>query len=208
MAFYLTTCNEIKYCPNVYTLKGLPRWFRGKKIHLPMKEMRVWSLGWEDLLEEEVATHSRILTWKIPQTKEPGGLQSVGLQRVRHDLVAEHARTCMWKGKLTDIKKKKKSLSSCWFELDSTKPKVMKSFPLTGAREGFDREEAKQGDYLIGQSGTVSCLIWKSQVGCSHLVALKFHFRWLKCINSGLGFGLLAWGTKALEPIQSHGLLV
>ena len=57
-----------------------------------MKETWVWSLGWEDLLEEEVATHSRILTWKIPQTKEPGGLQSVGLQRVRHDWVTwEHA---------------------------------------------------------------------------------------------------------------------
>ena len=79
-----------------------------------MKEMRVWSLGWEDLLEEEVATHSRILTWKIPQTKEPGGLQSVGLQRVRHDLVTEHARTCVWKGKLTDIRKKKKA----WVHVD------------------------------------------------------------------------------------------
>ena len=43
-------------------------------------------LGWEDLLEEEMATHSRILAWKIPWTEEPGGLQSMGLQKVGHEL--------------------------------------------------------------------------------------------------------------------------
>ena len=42
-------------------------------------------LGWKDPLEEERATHSSILAWKIPWTEEPGGLQSVRLQRVRHD---------------------------------------------------------------------------------------------------------------------------
>ena len=47
--------------------------------------MWVQSLGWEDPLEEEMATYSSILAWKIPQTEEPGGLQSVGSQRVRHD---------------------------------------------------------------------------------------------------------------------------
>ena len=45
--------------------------------------MLVQSLGWEDPLEEEMATHSRILAWRIPRTEEPGGLQSMGLQRVR-----------------------------------------------------------------------------------------------------------------------------
>ena len=44
------------------------------------------SLGWEDPLEEAMATHSSILAWKIPWTEEPGGLQSMGLQRVGHDL--------------------------------------------------------------------------------------------------------------------------
>ena len=43
------------------------------------------SLGWEDPLEEGMATHFTILAWRIPQTEEPGGLQSIGLQRVRHD---------------------------------------------------------------------------------------------------------------------------
>ena len=50
-----------------------------------MQEAQVWSPGQEGPLEKGMATHSRILAWKIPQTEEPGGLQSMGLQRVRHD---------------------------------------------------------------------------------------------------------------------------
>ena len=54
--------------------------------HLPaMRETRVQSLGWEDPLEKEVATHSSTLAWKISWTEEPGRLQSMGLQRVGHD---------------------------------------------------------------------------------------------------------------------------
>ena len=48
-----------------------------------MRETLVPSLGWEDPLEEEMATHSSILAWRIPWTEEPGGLQSMGLQRAR-----------------------------------------------------------------------------------------------------------------------------
>ena len=44
------------------------------------KEMWVQSLGWEDPLEEGMATHTSIIAWKIPWTGEPGGLQSIGLQ--------------------------------------------------------------------------------------------------------------------------------
>ena len=50
-----------------------------------MRETWVRALGGEDLLEKEMATHSRILAWKIPWTEEPGGLQSMGLQRVGHN---------------------------------------------------------------------------------------------------------------------------
>ena len=54
--------------------------------HLPtMREIWVQSLGQEDLLEKEMATHSSILVWKIPWMEEPGRLQSMGLQRVGHD---------------------------------------------------------------------------------------------------------------------------
>ena len=49
------------------------------------QEMWVQSLGWEDPLEEEMATHSSILAWKIPWTEEPDGLQSMEFQRMGHD---------------------------------------------------------------------------------------------------------------------------
>ena len=61
------------------TVKNLP----------DMWENRVQSLGWEDPLEKEMATHSSILAWGIPWTEEPGRLQPMGLQRVRHDLVTQ-----------------------------------------------------------------------------------------------------------------------
>ena len=50
-----------------------------------MRETWIQSLGQEDLLEKEMATHSSILAWKIPWMEEPGRLQSMGSQRVRHD---------------------------------------------------------------------------------------------------------------------------
>ena len=50
-----------------------------------MQETWVQSLGWEDLLKKEMGTHSSILAWRIPWTEEPGGLQSMGSQRVGHD---------------------------------------------------------------------------------------------------------------------------
>ena len=57
------------------TVKGLPA----------MPETQVRSLGRENPLEKEMATHSSILAWEIPRTEEPGGLQSMGSQRVGHD---------------------------------------------------------------------------------------------------------------------------
>ena len=50
-----------------------------------MQETQVPSLGWEDTLEKGMATHFNNLAWRIPWTEEPGGLQSIGLQRVEHD---------------------------------------------------------------------------------------------------------------------------
>ena len=54
-----------------------------------MQETWVQSLGQEDLLEKEIATHSSILAWEIPWTEEPEALQSMGLQRVGHDLATK-----------------------------------------------------------------------------------------------------------------------
>ena len=58
-----------------------------------MEETWVWLLGPEDPLEEGMATRSSILAWRIPWTEEPGRLQSIGSQRVKHDWVSEHACT-------------------------------------------------------------------------------------------------------------------
>ena len=55
------------------------------RVHLPEQETRVQFLGGEDPLGKEMATHSSILAWEIPWTEEPGGLQSVGSQRIRQD---------------------------------------------------------------------------------------------------------------------------
>ena len=59
----------------------------GSVVKNPPVTWETWvrSLGWEDPLEEGMATHSSILAWRIPWTEEPGGLQSMGLQRVGHD---------------------------------------------------------------------------------------------------------------------------
>ena len=50
-----------------------------------MQETWVQFVGWEDPLEKEMSTHTSILAWEIPQTEEPGGLESMESQRVRHD---------------------------------------------------------------------------------------------------------------------------
>ena len=55
-----------------------------------VQETQVWSLGQGEPLEKEMATHSSILAWRIPWIEEPGGLQSMGSQRVRHDWVTKH----------------------------------------------------------------------------------------------------------------------
>jgi len=66
--------------------------------NLPVpQETRVQSLDWKDPLEKEMAMDSSILAWRIPWTEEPGGLQSMGLQRVRHDQASNtHTHTQKW----------------------------------------------------------------------------------------------------------------
>ena len=67
-----------------------------------MQEMQVWSLGWEDLLEKEMATHSSILALETPGTEDPGRRQSMGSQNVEHNLATEEQQwqqTSQWEGK-------------------------------------------------------------------------------------------------------------
>ena len=75
MKFLFTVIAKIHYLGLAQMVKNLPA----------MQETQVRSLDWEDPLERLMATHSSILTWKIPWTEKPGGLQSMGLQRVRRD---------------------------------------------------------------------------------------------------------------------------
>ena len=59
----------------------------------PVQEMQIQSLDQEDPLEKKTATHSSILAWRIPGTEESGRLQSLGSQRVGHDLATKHTHT-------------------------------------------------------------------------------------------------------------------
>ena len=61
----------------------------------------VQSLGRENPLEEEVVTHSSILAWRIPWTEEPGGLQSLGSERVRRDLATKQEQHCSYQTEMT-----------------------------------------------------------------------------------------------------------
>ena len=65
---------------NIHSIR-IPWWLRELKRLPAMREIRVQSLGWEDPLEKELATHSSILVWKITWTEEPGGLKSMGSQK-------------------------------------------------------------------------------------------------------------------------------
>ena len=75
----ILSCSSLLVSLVAQTVKNLP----------VMEETGVQSLGWEDPLEKGMATHSGILAWRIPWTEEPGGPQSVGSQRVRHDWVTK-----------------------------------------------------------------------------------------------------------------------
>ena len=81
---------------------GKPKWCLHTVAQLvknlpAVQETRVQSLGWEDPLEKETATYSSILAWKISWTEEPGGLQSTGSQRVRHDWATNTYSLCLSK---------------------------------------------------------------------------------------------------------------
>ena len=71
----------------ILPLGRLPRWLSGKgyTANAGDAEMRVQSLGQEDLLEQKMATHSSIVAWKVPWTEDPGWLESAGSQRIGQD---------------------------------------------------------------------------------------------------------------------------
>ena len=87
-------------CNNLYSSNDRASLVAQQLKHLPgMRETRVQSLGWEDPLEKEMATHSSTLAWRIPWMEEPGRLQSMGLQRVRHDWATSFSLSLSMTGK-------------------------------------------------------------------------------------------------------------
>ena len=80
--------------------KGLPWWLSGKESARYAEDSSSIP-GSRRSPEKEMATHSSILAWQIPRTEEPGQLQSLGLQRLRHNLATEHAKMfSQWNGML------------------------------------------------------------------------------------------------------------
>ena len=67
----------------------MEKWVKNPPAVQETQEMQVQPLDWEDTLEKEIATQSSIPTWEIPWTDMPGGLQSMGLQRIRHNLATK-----------------------------------------------------------------------------------------------------------------------
>ena len=73
----------LSFSVHLSSFYGLSWWLSGKRLCLSRQEMWVQSLGQEDPSEKGMATHSSILAWRIPWTEEPGGLQSMGLQKTQ-----------------------------------------------------------------------------------------------------------------------------
>ena len=73
----------------VWIIRGFPGGAVVKNLPA-MQEMQIWNLDREDPLEKEIVTHSSILAWKVPQTEELGGLQSLESQRVGQDWAHDH----------------------------------------------------------------------------------------------------------------------
>ena len=123
---------------DVFAFWGLPEWLSGKEPACQCwsyKGTWVWFWVWEVPLEKEMTTHFRVLAWLTPWTEEPGGLQSIGSQRVSHDRVTEHAGFSLLEGiwltrqHLLDFWKRNQCLKTwpqtCWEptpipEVDST----------------------------------------------------------------------------------------
>ena len=101
---------DVQIGEGFYTRKGDERiYLVAQTVRNPLAMQEIWvlSLGWEDPLEKGMATHPSILAWEIPWTEEPGGLQSMGLQRVGHNWATN---THTHKG---DENKVKKSFLPC-----------------------------------------------------------------------------------------------
>ena len=117
-------------------MKGFPGGSEVKCLPV-MRKIWVWSMGQEDPLEEEMATHSSILAWKIPWMEKPGRLQSMGTQRVRHN----------WTTSLLKYQMLNKYLANEWIktipeEYRKGKNKKLEEFRLRFLKRGITEKMA------------------------------------------------------------------
>ena len=82
---YFFTASYLIFCASVSLAFRVTQWVKNPPAMQETQEMWVQSWGWEDPLENSMASHSSLLAWRTPWTEEPGGLQSIGSQRVRQD---------------------------------------------------------------------------------------------------------------------------
>ena len=135
-----------------------------------MWETRVWSLGREDPLEKEIATHSSIHAWKIPRTKESAGLQSMGSQRVGHDWATSLSLSHQIKIAARAGRNLKCCCSLWWAEYCPTSPKrsvsqsqqPMSVFISHGKRDFENLEIWRLLDYSGGPS-RVTVSLWEER---------------------------------------------
>ena len=132
-----------------------------------VRETWVQSLGWEDPLEKEMATYSSTLAWRIPWVEEPGRLQSMGSQRVRHDWV-----------------------TSLYFTLEKNEIRIKHTQKLTQSRVKLRRRQWHPTPVLLleksyGLRSLVGCNPW-GRWESDTAEQLHFHFS-LSCIGEGNG---------------------
>ena len=141
-----------------------------------MRETWVWSLSWEDPLGEGMATHFSILSWRIPWTEEPGGPQSLGSQRVRHDWATKH--------------------SPVWINLPDFLVMYFEVFlPLWTSDRGLDFLQIYQKKGISGPARSLH------RVG--RLVALFRSF--IVACEPGFPIPLAVWGNLWASPQLSEG---
>ena len=155
--------------------------------NLPAKKTRVQSLGQEDPLEEETATHSSSFPWRIPWTEEPGGLQSRGLQRVSHDWVGMHT---LYFPQLSG------TIKNNPIGPQSQMPWRL-IFPSAGSL-GLDLESFERNSALVIILLYVCCPPWGMILGCIVTVVLLPTLSWflldnLDCRSPLVCSGLFHW---------------
>ena len=183
---------------------GLTQWLSNKESPAMQETLETWiqSLGQEDLLEEATATHSNILAWRIPWTEEPGGLQSMGLQRVEYNWSDQWRR--QWHP--TPVLLPGKSLG--WRNLVGYSPWGRKESDTTGRLStispfgGSDSEESP-----CNEETQVQSLCWEDPLEtgmATHSTLLDWRFPWTEKPGGLQSMGLQRvghnWGTNSFFP--------